>query len=128
MEWRSLCRRCRRRSGFCAARKWGSACAGRCGLASLEGLPVDQDGVHYLPVPRQVVDGGLAGKFVVAVSCSEGYSFAIAVPGELYAWGKTTTTSTVITVAATITATITAIAAMSTRKINNDYNNNLSTL
>jgi len=67
---------------------WGSTCAGRCGFANLEGLPVDRDGVHYQPVPRQVVDGGIDTKKVCTVACSEGHSFAIIAEGDLYAWGN----------------------------------------
>jgi len=67
---------------------WGSACAGRCGFASLEGLPVDHDGVQYQPIPRQVVDGDLRGRPVVAAACSEGHSYAITTNGELCAWGN----------------------------------------
>eukprot|EP00929_Paragymnodinium_shiwhaense_P005626 TRINITY_DN10785_c0_g2_i1.p1 TRINITY_DN10785_c0_g2~~TRINITY_DN10785_c0_g2_i1.p1 ORF type:complete len:794 (-),score=145.91 TRINITY_DN10785_c0_g2_i1:132-2270(-) len=66
---------------------WGSAFSGRCGFASLEGLPVDHDGVHYQPVPRQVSDG-LQGRMVVSAACSEGHSYAITDKGELYAWGN----------------------------------------
>jgi len=67
---------------------WGSACAGRCGYASLEGLPVDQDGVCYQPVPRQVVDGRVEGACVVRAACSEAHSFVITTVGELLAWGN----------------------------------------
>lgn len=67
---------------------WGSACAGRCGYADLSGLPIDHDGVQYQPVPRQVVDGGMKGRTIASVACSEGHSFAITVTGELYAWGN----------------------------------------
>jgi len=66
---------------------WGGTCAGRCGFASLSDLPVDQDGISFQPVPRQVVDGGLGGQFVQSVACSEGHSFAVTLGGELYAWG-----------------------------------------
>lgn len=67
---------------------WGSACAGRCGFASLDGMPVDPEQIPYQPVPRHVVDGGLAEKHVVAASCSEGHSFAITTDWELFAWGN----------------------------------------
>lgn len=67
---------------------WGSACTGRCGFADLEGLPVDQDGVHFQPVPRQVIDGDIKGKPVAFAACSEGHSFVISCSGDLYAWGS----------------------------------------
>jgi len=66
---------------------WGGVCAGRCGFNDLRDLPADQDGIQYQPVPRQVVDGGLHGHFILSASCSEGHSFAITVVGELFAWG-----------------------------------------
>jgi len=66
---------------------WGSTCAGRCGFGALPDLPADQDGVHYQPVPRQVVDGGLGARCVASAACSEGHSFAVTTAGELFAWG-----------------------------------------
>eukprot|EP00927_Polykrikos_kofoidii_P071646 TRINITY_DN67900_c0_g1_i1.p1 TRINITY_DN67900_c0_g1~~TRINITY_DN67900_c0_g1_i1.p1 ORF type:complete len:794 (-),score=117.94 TRINITY_DN67900_c0_g1_i1:72-2453(-) len=67
---------------------WGSACAGRCGFASVKGLPSVHDGVFYQPVPRQVTDGDLQGCRIVAAACSEGHSYAITYNGDLCAWGN----------------------------------------
>lgn len=66
---------------------WGGTTAGRCGFADFHDLPVDQEGVSFQPVPRQVVDGGLGSHFVQSAACSEGHSFAVTNTGELYAWG-----------------------------------------
>lgn len=65
---------------------WGSVCAGRCGFASLEGLPIE--GVRYQPVPRKVTDGAVRNRRIVMVACSEGHSFAISATGDLCAWGN----------------------------------------
>lgn len=67
---------------------WGSAVGGRCGYASIEGLPADADGNCWQPSPRQVVDGALAGRPVSAVACSDGHNFAVSTSGELCAWGS----------------------------------------
>lgn len=65
---------------------WGRAEAGRCGLAHMQGLPIDSDG-PFQPVPALVSDGGLRGKKVSSVACGSWHSLAVTDDGDLYAWG-----------------------------------------
>jgi hypothetical protein len=52
----------------------------------MAGLPTDENG-PYQPVPRQVVDGGIASKKVALVACGSWHSLAATDQGDLYAWG-----------------------------------------